>query len=71
MKKYLFSILCIIFFVGCDSTTLKEFSDNDVEYDQKNNTWVLKSDGTTIKESFVINDELFDGVNPHKREVIS
>jgi hypothetical protein len=56
--------------VGCDSTTLKEFSDNDVEYDQKNNTWVLKSDGTTIKESFVINDELFDGVNPHKREVI-
>lgn len=69
MRNLTYCILGLLLFIGCNSTPLKEYSDNDVEYNEKTNTWIQKSDGSIIKESFVINDELFDGVNPHRREV--
>ena len=69
MRNLTYCILGLLLFIGCNSTPLKEYSDNDVEYNEKTNTWIQKSDGSIIKESFVINDELFDGVNPHRRVV--
>ena len=70
MRNWLPLFFGLSLLLSCNSTPLKEYSDSDVEYISKTNTWIQKSDGSIIKESFVINDELFDGVTPHRREVI-
>ena len=68
MKKFISIALGLILLSACNSAPVKEFSDADVEYIQKSNTWIQKVDGTTIKENFVVTDELLYDV-PHRREV--
>ena len=67
MRTKLFFLISLLSFIACNQTW-KEFSVADIEYDENSNTWGLKSDNSVIKENFVTNDGLIDGM-PFRREI--